>query len=176
SEMKRLFTLVLKGHIALASAVFPKGTTGSQLDALARQFLWREGLDYDHGTGHGVGSYLSVHEGPQRIAKAGGTAALEAGMILSIEPGYYRKGAFGIRIENLALVVPAKHPKGAERDLLGFEILTLIPIDKRLIASGLLSKAERDWLNAYHQKVWKALKGSLDGRVSAWLERQTAPI
>ncbi len=175
-EMKRLFTLVLKGHIALASAVFPKGTTGSQLDALARQFLWQEGLDYDHGTGHGVGSYLSVHEGPQRIAKTGGTAALEAGMILSIEPGYYRKGAFGIRIENLALVVPVKRPKGAERDLLGFEMLTLIPIDKRLIASGLLSKTERDWLNAYHQRVRKALKGSLDDRAWDWLERRTAPI
>ncbi|MBF0168866.1 MAG: aminopeptidase P family protein [Alphaproteobacteria bacterium] len=175
-EMKRLFTLVLKGHIALASAVFPKGTNGSQLDPLARQFLWQAGLDYDHGTGHGVGSFLSVHEGPQRIAKTGGTAPLEAGMILSIEPGYYRNGAFGIRLENLALVVPKPGPTGAERDLLGFEILTQIPFDKRLIATRLLTDEERRWINAYHKRVKTTLKGILDDRASAWLAARTAAL
>ncbi|CAA6603913.1 Peptidase M24 [Rhodospirillaceae bacterium LM-1] len=176
ADMKRLFTLVLKGHIALASAVFPKGTQGGQLDALARQFLWREGFDYDHGTGHGVGSYLSVHEGPQRIAKSGGAAALEEGMILSIEPGYYRTAAFGIRIENLALVVPAKRLKGGERDMLAFEILTKAPIDKRLLAPGLLTKSERQWLNAYHLGIRRALGSGLSAKPRAWLERATLPL
>lgn len=175
-EEKRLFTLVLKGHIALATAVFPKGTTGGQLDALARQFLWREGLDYDHGTGHGVGSFLSVHEGPARISKAGGTAPLAEGMVLSIEPGYYRQGHFGIRIESLGLVAKAKRRKGHERELLCFEILTLVPIDRKLIAPGLLSKSERDWLNAYHQRVRSALSRGMDAKTSAWLARATAPI
>jgi Xaa-Pro aminopeptidase len=176
AEMRRLFTLVLKGHIALASAVFPKGTTGGQLDALARQFLWRDGFDYDHGTGHGVGSYLSVHEGPARIAKSGGGTALQPGMILSIEPGYYRPGKFGIRIESLALVIEAPRAKGAERDMLAFEILTMVPIDKRLVAPGLLSKPERQWLNAYHQRVGSALKGKLDKTAQAWLSRAVRPL
>ncbi|MBF0269089.1 MAG: aminopeptidase P family protein [Alphaproteobacteria bacterium] len=176
ADMKRLFTLVLKGHIALASAVFPKGTQGGQLDALARQFLWQEGLDYDHGTGHGVGSYLSVHEGPQRIAKSGSTAALEEGMILSIEPGYYRAGVLGIRIESLALVVAAKRSKKGERDMLAFEILTQAPIDKRLLAPGLLTKPERQWLNAYHLGIRRALGSGLEGKPRAWLERATTPL
>ncbi|MFA6020738.1 MAG: aminopeptidase P family protein [Rhodospirillales bacterium] len=175
-DMKRMFTLVLKGHIALASAVFPRGTTGLQLDALARQFLWQAGLDYDHGTGHGVGSYLSVHEGPGRIAKSGPGAALEEGMILSIEPGYYRPGAFGIRIESLGLVVPAAKAKGGEREMLRFEILTKAPIDLRLIAPRLLAKPERDWLNAYHLGIRKAFSGRLERKTQAWLERQTRPL
>lgn len=175
-DVKRMFTLVLKGHIALASAVFPRGTTGLQLDALARQFLWQAGLDYDHGTGHGVGSYLSVHEGPGRIAKSGPGAALEEGMILSIEPGYYRPGAFGIRIESLGLVVPAAKTKGGEREMLRFEILTKAPIDLRLIAPGLLTKPERDWLNAYHLGIRKAFSGRIEKKAQVWLERWTRPL
>ena len=128
--MRRNFTLVLKGHIAIARAVFPDGTTGAQLDPLARQFLWRAGLDFDHGTGHGVGSYLSVHEGPARISKLG-SAPLKRGMILSNEPGYYRTGAYGIRIENLVLVTEAEPVAGAEKPLNAFETLTLAPIDAR---------------------------------------------
>jgi Xaa-Pro aminopeptidase len=176
AEMKQRFTLVLKGHIALATAIFPKGTSGGQLDILARQFLWRAGLDYDHGTGHGVGSFLSVHEGPQRISKAGGQAVLEEGMILSIEPGYYKANAYGIRIESLALVVPAPKTKADERDMLAFEILTMVPIDRRLIAPGLLTKSERYWLNAYQQRVRSALRGKLNGAARGWLERATVPL
>ena len=137
AEMRRNFTLVLKGHIAIARAVFPDGTTGAQLDTLARQFLWRAGLDFDHGTGHGVGSYLSVHEGPARISKLGG-AALKRGMILSNEPGYYRTGAYGIRIENLILVTEAAAVADAEKPLNAFETLTLAPIDARLVEPRLL--------------------------------------
>ena len=145
AEMKRNFTLVLKGHIALAKAVFPKGTRGSQLDALARQHLWQNGLDYDHGTGHGVGSYLSVHEGPQHISKRGGDAILEVGMILSNEPGYYKTGEYGIRIESLLVV------KEVSKGFLGFETLTKAPIDKKLIDIKLLNKEEKIWLKEYHQ-------------------------
>ena len=137
AEMRRNFTLVLKGHIAIARAVFPDGTSGAQLDTLARQFLWRAGLDFDHGTGHGVGSYLSVHEGPARISKLG-SAPLKRGMILSNEPGYYRTGAYGIRIENLVLVAEAPPVAGAEKPLNAFETLTLAPIDARLIEPRLL--------------------------------------
>ena len=175
-EMKDRFTRVLKGHIQLARARFPKGTTGSQLDPLARQFLWAEGLDFDHGTGHGVGSYLSVHEGPQRISKAASTVALEPGMVISNEPGYYKTGAYGIRIENLVLVTQAKAPKGAERELLEFETLTLAPIDRSLIETSLLDKDERAWMDAYHARVRKALSPLVDKKTRAWLKKATAPL
>ncbi|CUW41563.1 Xaa-Pro aminopeptidase 1 [Magnetospirillum sp. XM-1] len=177
AEARRRFTLVLKGHIALARAVFPAGTTGSQLDALARQPLWSAGLDYDHGTGHGVGSFLSVHEGPQRISKVGNTVALKPGMILSNEPGYYKTGAYGIRIENLVLVTPLAPPAGAERDLLGFETLTLVPIDRALVAAEMLDAAERDWLNAYHARVRGEIMPLLSEPAERdWLERATAAL
>lgn len=175
-EMRDRFTRVLKGHIALARARFPKGTTGSQLDPLARQFLWAQGLDFDHGTGHGVGSYLSVHEGPQRISKAASTVALEPGMVISNEPGYYKTGAFGIRIENLVLVTEAKAPRGAERDLLEFETLTLAPIDQALIETSLLDQEERAWLDTYHARVRKALSPLVDPTTRAWLKKATAPL
>ncbi|MEQ9556636.1 MAG: aminopeptidase P family protein [Rhodospirillales bacterium] len=175
-EARTRFTLVLKGHIALARARFPKGTTGSQLDPLARQFLWAEGLDFDHGTGHGVGSYLSVHEGPQRISKAPSTVALEPGMVISNEPGYYKTGAYGIRIENLVLVTEAKAPRGAERDVLAFETLTLAPIDRNLIDAALLDAGERAWLDAYHARVRKALAPLVDAKTKAWLKRATAAL
>jgi len=179
-EVKDRFTRVLKGHIALATAVFPQGTNGSQLDTLARQFLWAAGLDYAHGTGHGVGSFLSVHEGPQRIAKpAGGQAgtgqALMAGMILSNEPGYYQAGAYGIRIENLVLVEERKIA-GAEGAYLGFETLTLVPIDRALVDIALLSAEERAWWNAYHARVAEVLTPQLAGADLAWLEAACAPL
>ncbi|HYE51070.1 MAG TPA: aminopeptidase P family protein [Azospirillaceae bacterium] len=176
AEAKRHFTLVLKGHIALSQAVFPKGTTGSQLDVLARQFLWQAGLDYDHGTGHGVGSFLSVHEGPARIAKMPNTVALQPGMILSNEPGFYRTGGYGIRIENLILVTPVETPAGGEIALLGFETLTLCPIDRNLVEPSLLTGPERDWLNAYHARVRAELAPQLSGAELAWLEAATAPV
>lgn len=175
-EARRAFTLVLKGHIALATARFPKGTTGSQLDVLARQFLWRHGLDYDHGTGHGVGSYLGVHEGPQRISKAPSAVALEAGMILSNEPGYYREGAFGIRIENLVAVMADRGAGGSEREMLGFETLTLAPIDRALVDRALLTEEEAGWLNAYHRRVRDEIGPLLDGEAAAWLDEATRPV
>jgi Xaa-Pro aminopeptidase len=174
-EMRRHFTLVLKGHIAIATARFPKGTRGQDLDPLARSPLWQAGLDFDHGTGHGVGSYLSVHEGPQRISRLGG-ADLEPGMICSNEPGFYREGKYGIRIENLVLVTPAAKISGGERPMMGFETLTLAPIDKRLIEPELLSEAERAWLNAYHARVRTAIGPSLDAPEAAWLEAATAEL
>ena len=175
-EMKRRFTLVLKGHIALARAVFPKGTRGGQLDVLARQFLWADGLDYAHGTGHGVGSFLSVHEGPQRIATyAGGDEPLQAGMILSNEPGYYKPREYGIRIENLVLVEPRDVP-GAERDMLGFETLTFAPIDRHAIAVELLTDDERAWLNAYHAQVVDIVAPQLEGEALKWLKAACAPL
>lgn len=177
AEARRRFTLVLKGHIALARAIFPAGTSGSQLDALARRPLWSEGLDYDHGTGHGVGSFLSVHEGPQRISKVGNSVALKPGMILSNEPGYYKTGAYGIRIENLVLVTPQAAPAGAERDLLGFETLTLAPIDRTLVAADLLDAGERDWLNAYHARVRDKIMPRLaEPAERDWLDRATAAL
>jgi Xaa-Pro aminopeptidase len=160
--------LVLKGHIAIARAVFPDGTTGAQLDTLARQFLWRAGLDFDHGTGHGVGSYLSVHEGPARIAKLG-SAPLKRGMILSNEPGYYRTGAYGIRIENLVLVTEAAAVAGAEKPLNAFETLTLAPIDVRLVEPRLLAPEEIAWLAAYHARVRETLTPLLDAPTRDWL-------
>ena len=180
AEMRRRFTQVLKGHIALATARFPKGTRGSQLDILARQYLWADGVDYAHGTGHGVGTYLAVHEGPQRIAKpAGGQAGTEeplhAGMILSNEPGYYKAGAFGIRIENLVIVVPVSID-GAEEDMLAFETITFAPIAQNLVESALLSPAEADWLDAYHAEVFAKLAPGMTGDDRAWLEAACAPI
>jgi Xaa-Pro aminopeptidase len=180
AEMRDRFTRVLKGHIAVSAALFPEGTRGSQLDTFARQYLWRAGLDYAHGTGHGVGSYLAVHEGPQRIAPAGssqsgGDEPLRAGMILSNEPGYYKTGEYGIRIENLVLVVPVE-VEGAEKKMLGFETLTFAPVDRRLIEPALLNPEERDWLNAYHAKVLEVLAPRLEGEVLAWLEEQCQPI
>ncbi len=173
-EMRDRFTRVLKGHIAIARALFPKGTSGAQIDALARLALWQAGLDFDHGTGHGVGSYLSVHEGPQRIAKSGGHA-LEQGMILSNEPGYYKAGEFGIRIENLVVVTPRKIT-GAESEMLGFETLTLAPIDLALIEPKLLDAEEIAWLNAYHARVRKALSPHVEPALRTWLARATRPI
>jgi len=175
-EMRRAFTRVLKGHIALASVRFPKGTTGSQLDVLARQHLWAAGLDYDHGTGHGVGSYLSVHEGPHRITKTGNRTALEPGMVVSNEPGYYREGAFGIRIENLVAVVEAPSPEGAERELLEFETLTLAPIDRVLVVADMMTNEEIAWLDAYHARVREVVAPQVDPDSAAWLEKATAPI
>ncbi|MFF8800211.1 MULTISPECIES: M24 family metallopeptidase [unclassified Methylobacterium] len=172
--MRERFTRVLKGHIAIARAVFPEGTTGAQIDAFARASLWEAGLDYDHGTGHGVGAFLSVHEGPQRIAKTG-TVALKPGMILSNEPGYYRAGAYGIRIENLILVEERTVP-GAERPMLGFETLTLAPIDRRLIDATLLGAADAAWLDAYHARVRACLAPHLDRATRDWLEAATRPF
>jgi Xaa-Pro aminopeptidase len=175
ADMRRNFTLVLKGHIAIARAVFPDGTTGAQLDPLARQFLWRDGLDYDHGTGHGVGSYLSVHEGPVRISKLGG-APLKRGMILSNEPGYYRSGAYGIRIENLVLVTEAKPVAEAEKPLNAFETLTLAPIDRRLIEPALLTDDEAAWLEFYHERVRDTLGPIVDAQTRDWLISACAPL
>ena len=176
AEMRDRFTRVLKGHIAIALARFPTGTTGGQLDTLARQFLWQSGLDYDHGTGHGVGSYLGVHEGPQRISKAGMAPPLQAGMIVSNEPGYYKEGAYGIRVENLVAVVPVDDIDGAERDILGFETLTLAPIDPACIEASLLSAAERSWLDAYHARVMTEIGPLVDDTTRAWLAEVTQPL
>ena len=175
AEMREHFTRVLKGHIALGMARFPVGTTGSQLDALARYPLWQAGLDYDHGTGHGVGAYLSVHEGPHRISKVANNVALRPGMIVSNEPGYYKRGAYGIRIENL-VAVKAAEIAGADREYLEFETLTLAPIDLACIERGLLTEAETDWLNAYHRRVREAHAGKLEPDVAAWLEAATQPL
>jgi Xaa-Pro aminopeptidase len=175
-EMCERFTLVLKGHVALATALFPRGTTGSQLDAFARAALWRRGLDYDHGTGHGVGLYLGVHEGPQRISKLPSRVALQPGMVVSNEPGYYKQNAYGIRIENLVAVVQVPAPAGAEMDLLGFETLTLAPIDRRLIVPALLDESEANWLDAYHAEVREKLTPLLDPQTKAWLADATRPV
>jgi Xaa-Pro aminopeptidase len=175
AEMRDRFTRVLKGHIAIARAIFPEGTTGAQLDSFARQFLWAQGLDFDHGTGHGVGSYLSVHEGPARISKLG-TTALKPGMILSNEPGYYKTGAYGIRIENLVLVVGAAAVPGAEKALYAFETLTLAPIDRRLILAEMLTPDEAAWLDRYHARVFDALSPLLDADSRAWLTAATRPL
>ncbi|MFO6446481.1 aminopeptidase P family protein [Erythrobacter sp. NE805] len=179
-EMRDRNTRVLKGHIQIARAVFPQGTAGGQLDVLARQYLWEAGVDYAHGTGHGVGSFLSVHEGPQRIAKpnggqAGTAAELHAGMILSNEPGYYKPGAFGIRIENLVLV-EERVIAGGEGRYLGFETLTFVPLDRKLIDKALLTAEEIAWVDAYHAKVREILSPRLAGEDLAWLERETAPL
>ncbi|HEX6859886.1 MAG TPA: aminopeptidase P family protein [Caulobacteraceae bacterium] len=174
-EMRERFTLVLKGNLALARVRFPAGTTGSQLDALARVPLWEHGLDYDHGTGHGVGSYLGVHEGPQRISKAPNTVALKPGMIVSNEPGYYKEGAYGIRIENLQFVTEAEDV-GGERPMHAFETLTLAPIDRRCIEVSLLTAEERAQLNAYHSRVLAVIGPQLEGEARTWLDEACAPI
>jgi Xaa-Pro aminopeptidase len=176
AEMRDRFTRVLKGHIALASCRFPQGTSGSQLDALARTPLWEAGLDYDHGTGHGVGSYLGVHEGPQRISKSANNQALLPGMIVSDEPGYYKTGAYGIRIENLVAVKELGESPDSGRKLLGFETLTLAPIDLALVEPTLLDEAETRWLDAYHARLRKELGPLLDTASRAWLERSTQPL
>jgi Xaa-Pro aminopeptidase len=177
--MRDRFTRVLKGHIALATARFPKGTRGGQLDILARQHLWAAGLDYAHGTGHGVGSYLAVHEGPQRIAAAAGAPGIEEplqpGMILSNEPGFYKVGGFGIRIENLVLVVEDQRATDSE-PMLAFETLTLAPIDTRLVDAAMMTEAEIAWLDAYHARVWDTHAPSLEGEERAWLMAATAPL
>ncbi|MES2146609.1 MAG: M24B family metallopeptidase, partial [Pseudomonadota bacterium] len=180
AEMRDRFTRVLQGHIAIATAIFPKGVRGSQLDSFARRPLWEAGLDYAHGTGHGVGSFLSVHEGPQRISpvgssQAGGDEPLVAGMILSNEPGYYKAHEYGIRIENLVLVVE-RPVAGAEKETLGFETLTFAPIDRRLVEVAMLSEKERAWLNDYHAEVLAKIAPQLAGGDKAWLEEACAPL
>ena len=174
TEARDRFTRVLKGNIALATAVFPVDSPGSRLDTLARLSLWQAGLDFDHGTGHGVGSYLGVHEGPQRIS-TGGSAPLQPGMIVSNEPGYYREGAFGIRIENL-LLVEERQIEGGDRPMLGFEVLTLAPIDRSMIDTGLLNDSERQWVNDYHARVRTTLTPMLPSDVAAWLADATRAI
>jgi Xaa-Pro aminopeptidase len=174
-EMRRRFTQVLKGHIAIARAVFPDGVTGAQLDTLARQYLWQAGVDFDHGTGHGVGSYLSVHEGPARISKLG-SAPLKRGMILSNEPGYYKEGAFGIRIENLVLVVEAPPIAGAEKPMNAFETITLAPIDRRLIDVSLMTADEIAWLDSYHARVAETIGPLVDKDTGNWLAAATGPL
>ncbi|WP_120496932.1 aminopeptidase P family protein [Kiloniella sp. EL199] len=175
-EMKDRFTRVLMGHISLSTAKFPKGTNGIQLDSLARRPLWDAGLDYDHGTGHGVGCFLGVHEGPQRIAKTSSPVALEPGMFLSNEPGYYKAGEYGIRIENLMIVRDAGQMVGLDIPLYDFETVTLCPIDLRLIEPSLMSAAEIKWLNDYHAWVRKELTPLLDEEHAVWLETATQAI
>jgi Xaa-Pro aminopeptidase len=175
-EQRRFFTLVLKGMIAISTARFPKGTRGVDLDPLARIALWKAGADYGHGTGHGVGAYLSVHEGPQRISRAA-MQELLPGMILSNEPGYYRPGAFGIRIENLVYVRELEMLEGGDRPMMSFQTLTWCPIDRRLILPDLLTREELNWLNAYHAEVEFKLAPLIDDeKIKAWLKQATAPI
>lgn len=176
ADMRRHYTLVLKGHISLAMVRFPKGTTGTHLDILARHALWQAGLDYQHGTGHGVGVYLGVHEGPQRIAKAWNSVPLETGMIVSNEPGYYRAGQYGIRIENLQYVTPPAAIEGGELDMYGFECLTFAPLARDLIDLAHLTKDERDWVDAYHAQVYELLSDRLDGPVKDWLRATCMPL
>ncbi|MGH6874937.1 MAG: aminopeptidase P family protein [Aestuariivirgaceae bacterium] len=175
AEMRDRFTRVLKGMIGISTIRFPKGTTGSQIDVLARAALWKAGYDYDHGTGHGVGSYLSVHEGPARINKTDRTL-LEPGMILSNEPGYYKPGHYGIRIENLVLVHEPQTIEGGERPMMGFETLTLAPIDRRLVDAALLTEEELSWLNGYHARVAAEIGPLLEGADREWLMRACAPV
>lgn len=174
-EMRERYTLVLKGLIAISTLRFPPGTRGSEIDAIARMALWRHGLDYAHGTGHGVGSYLAVHEGPQRIARTGTEKLLE-GMLLSNEPGYYKEGAYGIRLENLILVTPAEPLEGGDIAMHGFETLTLAPFDRRLIKVHMLTRDELHWLDQYHARVLAEIGPMLDGDTLAWLEKACAPF
>src|SRR5881394_3756206 len=174
AEMRDRFTRVLRGHMAIARAVFPDGTTGAQLDSLARQYLWQAGLDFEHGTGHGVGSYLSVHEGPARISKLG-SAPLKRGMILSNEPGYYKTDAYGIRIENLELVI-GTDIDGAEKPINAFEALTLAPIDRRLIDQNMLADHELSWLDDYHARVRREVRAHVNEATKVWLDAATAPL
>ncbi|WP_375692079.1 aminopeptidase P family protein [Pseudooceanicola sp. LIPI14-2-Ac024] len=176
AEEKACYTRVLQGMIAISRLRFPRGLAGMHLDAFARRPLWEAGLDFDHGTGHGVGTYLCVHEGPQRLSRISDTP-LQAGMILSNEPGYYREGAFGIRIENLIVVQPAAALPGADdREMMAFETITWVPIETRLIDVSLMTQAERDWLNAYHAEVRNKVAPRLDGAAAMWLSRATEPI
>lgn len=174
-EMRRNFTLVLKGHIAIASARFPVGTRGVDLDPFARKALWQHGLDFAHGTGHGVGSFLSVHEGPQSISRRG-EVALEPGMIVSNEPGYYKEGAYGIRIENLILTLTGERTEGGDRDMQAFETLTFAPIDRELIDTELLTRQELDWLNDYHRRVFEVASPELAGADLEWLRKATKSL
>lgn len=175
-DMRRHYTLVLKGHIAMDRVRFPAGTTGTHLDILARHALWMAGLDYDHGTGHGVGVYLGVHEGPQRIAKAWNSTPLQAGMIVSNEPGFYQEGAYGIRIENLQYVTPPESIEGGDRDMLGFECVTFAPLARGLIDLDILTPDERDWVDDYHQRVLSEIGDLVDGEVSDWLQAACAAL
>ncbi len=174
-EMRQRYTLVLKGMIGISTMQFPAGTRGMDIDAIARLALWKAGLDYGHGTGHGVGSYLAVHEGPQRIARTG-TQKLLPGMIVSNEPGYYQEGHYGIRLENLIVVRPAEPLPGGDIAMHSFETLTLAPFERRLIAPSLLTQEEREWLDAYHARVLEEIGPMLDGETLAWLEKATAPL
>jgi len=176
AEMRKNFTLVLKGHIALAQAVFPPGTTGSNLDVLARSPLWQQGLDFDHGTGHGVGSYLSVHEGPQRISKVPNPVGLQPGMILSNEPGYYKADEYGIRIENLVVVTRLEKIPGSDHDMLGFETLSWAPIDSTLIITKMLNPSELKWLNEYHAKTYAKVSPHLKPAEKKWLKQACARL
>jgi Xaa-Pro aminopeptidase len=171
AERKDRFTRVLQGHIALAAVQFPADTSGYQLDILARQPLWNAGLDYAHGTGHGVGTFLGVHEGPQSVAKRAATAPLRAGMILSNEPGFYVEGDYGIRVENLVVV-----RESATKGMLEFETITMAPIDTSLIDVSLMNEAERDWLDSYHQRVWDNLSLHLSAADAMWLREATEPL
>jgi len=176
AEMKDRFTRVLKGMIKLSRVRFPPGTTGGNLDVLARLALWEAGLDFDHGTGHGVGSYLSVHEGPQRFSKADNTV-LQPGMILSNEPGYYKAGEYGIRIENLVVVREAEPIEGGDRSMHWLETITFAPIDRKLVDPAIMSDEDLDWLNRYHADVLEKISPRLDGAADiAWLEAACAPI
>jgi Xaa-Pro aminopeptidase len=172
-EMRDRYTAVLRGHIAIATARFPKGTRGMDLDPFARRALWDDGLDFDHGTGHGIGSYLSVHEGPQSISRAG-TQQLQPGMLISNEPGYYKEGAYGIRIENVVLVTELKKIPGGDREMMAFETLTLVPMDRRLVDTDALTTDEFDWLNDYHARVYDTLAPLLDADTAQWLRHATA--
>ena len=174
-EMRDRFTRVLKGHIAIATAVFPENTSGAQLDPLARMALWQAGLDFDHGTGHGVGSYLSVHEGPARISKLG-TVALQARHDPVERAGLLQDRAYGIRTENLVLVIAAPEPEGAEKPLNAFETLTLAPIDRRLIDTRMLTAKERHWLDGYHARVQEVIAPLVDAETRGWLEQATRPL
>ena len=176
AEQRARFTRVLQGHIDLAMARFPEGTNGRQLDTLARSPLWAVGLDYDHGTGHGVGSFLGVHEGPQRVHKSGSEVPLKAGMILSNEPGYYKAGEYGIRIENLVAVRVVDPPDGAEKVVLDFETLTLCPIDLKLTDPSLLTSAQRGWLDRYHEQVRQTLTPLVTAEAADWLSQATRPL
>ena len=176
TEQRACYTRVLKGHIALATATFPQGTTGTQLDTLARGPLWEAGLDYDHGTGHGVGAYLGVHEGPQRISKSPSSVALTKGMIISNEPGYYKTGDFGIRLENLVLVVVANTHGFPGPEWFGFETLTVVPFDQSLMDRALLTEKEIEWVNAYHERIWETISPLVNSAAYNWLQLATKPL
>jgi Xaa-Pro aminopeptidase len=175
AELRDRATRVLKGHIAIATLVFPKGVAGPHLDAFARHALWQVGLDYDHGTGHGVGSFLSVHEGPVSLSRAARPVPIAAGIILSDEPGYYAPGRYGVRLENLLLVQPAEF-SGSLKPFLRFETLTLAPFDRRLIEPALLTQLEKTWLDGYHARVLAEVGPRLDASDQAWLAAACAPL